>query len=84
MNTAVLVFAACAAACAIGHVAILRSVVRRGAALEDPGVPRPNFLVEVIWAVLPIVILAFVLTATWSKVRGARPQPPAPIMEVAR
>lgn len=85
MRTAVLVFAACAAACVLGHVAILRSVVRRGAAQEDPAVPRPNFLIELVWAVIPIIVLAFVLTATWAKVRSApHRHPPDPIMEIAR
>lgn len=85
MNTAVLAFAACAAACLLGHVAILRSVVHRGAAQADPAVPRPNFLIELVWAVIPIIVLAFVLTATWAKVRSApHHHPPEPVMEVAR
>ena len=86
MNAAVVVFAACAAACVVGHVAILRSVVRTGASQENPSVPRPKFLVELLWAAIPIVVLAFVLTATWARVRAAPAHEHAPdmIMEVAR
>ena len=86
MNAAVIVFAACAAACVVGHVGILRSVVRRGASQEHASVPRPRFLVELVWAVIPIVLLAFVLTATWASVRRAPAHEHTPdmIMEVAR
>jgi hypothetical protein len=46
--------------------------------------PRPSFVVELLWAILPIVVLALVLTATWTKVRSqARPHPEA-ILEIAR
>ena len=87
MNLLVLVFAACAAACIVGHVAILRSVVRKGASRDDTGVPRPNFLVELVWAVVPIIVLALVLTATWVRVRGNaahHQHEPEAIMKVAR
>lgn len=86
MTAAVLVFAACAAACVVGHVAILRSVVRKGASHEHASVPRPRFLVELVWAAIPIVVLAVVLTATWARVRNATGHEHTPdmIMEVAR
>ena len=84
MRAVVLVFALCVAACAAGHVAILHSIVRRGTARADDGVPRPRFLVELTWAVIPMLALALVLTASWVKVRSnARPLPPA-IMKVAQ
>lgn len=86
MSAAELVFAACAAACVVGHVAILRSVVRAGAAREHASVPRPRFLVELVWAAIPIVVLALVLTATWARVRRvpAHEHIPDKILEVAR
>jgi hypothetical protein len=86
MRVAAVVFAACAFACAVAHIAILRSVVRTAAtrSAPEPGMPRPSFVVELLWAVLPILMLALVLTATWAKVRGeARPRP-EPILEIAR
>ena len=86
MRAAVVVFVVCAVACAVAHIAILRSVVRTAAERTplEPGVPRPGFTSELIWAVLPLLVLALVLTATWAKVRS-RPVPqPESILEVAR
>jgi heme/copper-type cytochrome/quinol oxidase subunit 2 len=83
MNAAVIVFVACVAACVVAHVAILRSVVRsRSGVASDAAVPRPNLFVEIVWALVPAIVLAFVLTATWAKIR-ARPAPPV-IMRIAR
>ncbi len=84
MNAGVIVFALCALACAVGHVAILQSVVRKGTSLADANVPRPRMMVELLWAIVPIIALAFVLTATWTRVRDhAKPRPDM-IMKVAR
>jgi heme/copper-type cytochrome/quinol oxidase subunit 2 len=53
-----------AACCAIGHLAILRSVVMaRGGA--DQQSERRHRVVEIVWAVLPGIALAVVLTFTW-------------------
>jgi hypothetical protein len=81
----VLVFAACAAACLVAHVAILVSTVR-SRVRPDPesGVPRPNAVVEAFWALLPIVALAVVLTATWTRVRDHRDAAPAALMKIAQ
>lgn len=79
------VFAACVAACIVAHIAILRSVIRSRAAAADPGVPRPRLLVEVAWALVPAVVLAFVLTATWARVQeGPKAPTPTLLMRVAR
>lgn len=85
MKAEVIVFAACAAACVVAHVAILRSVVRARTAASDPGVPRPRLFVEIAWALVPAIALAFVLTATWAKI-GERDGAPAPslLMRIAR
>lgn len=84
MNAGVIVFALCALACVVGHIAILQSVVRKGTSQVDTGVPRPKMLVELLWAIIPIIALALVLTATWARVRDhARPRPDM-IMKVVR
>ena len=84
MRASVVVFALCALACFVAHIAILRSVLRTAADVppSDPGVPRPRIGIEVLWAIIPMLALALVLTATWARVRVA-PAPRA-IMEVAR
>lgn len=86
MRAAVVVFAVCAVACAVAHVAILRSVVRSAAARlpMEPGVPRSGLAIELVWAVLPMLALALVLTATWAKVRVESAPRHEPILEVAR
>ena len=85
MNAYVIVFVICAVACVVAHVAILRSVVRSRATAPDPGVPRPKLLVEVAWALVPAIALAFVLTATWARIvdRSGAPEPNL-LMRVAR
>jgi len=83
MSAAVIVFVLCVAACIAAHVAIIRSVVRSRAGIaSENAMPRPNLFVEIVWALVPAIVLAFVLTATWAKIRE-RPAPPA-IMRVAQ
>ena len=86
MRATAIVFALCAVACAVAHVAILRSVVRAASDRTpvESGVPRPSFAVELVWAVLPMLALALVLTATWTKVRRDSTSQPEAILEVAR
>lgn len=79
-----IVFAVAAAACAIAHVAILGSVLRRASSVESAGVPRPRFVAEIVWAILPALALAFLLTATWGRVRENSATPPHEVMKVAR
>jgi heme/copper-type cytochrome/quinol oxidase subunit 2 len=69
MRAAVVVFVVAAAACVVAHVAIIASVVRRTTKAEATGVPRPRFALELLWALLPALALAFLLSATWSRVR---------------
>ncbi len=84
MRAAVVVFVICALACIVAHAAILVSVVRRRSAAVTNAVPRPRLAIEVVWALLPAIALAFVLTATWARLN--RPDTPAPdlIMKIAR
>jgi heme/copper-type cytochrome/quinol oxidase subunit 2 len=64
-----------AASCLVAHVAIIRSTIRsRGAAMsaqvtaEGVPVPRSNFPLELVWAVIPAVALGVVLWFTWERV----------------
>lgn len=77
------VFFACVIACAIAHIAILASVARRPARKADPGVPQPRRGIEIVWALLPALALALVVTATWDRVREQPDEPPV-LMKVAR
>lgn len=83
MSARVAVFIVAAAACAVAQIAILASVVSRGTRSADPGVPRPRFGVEILWAVIPALALAFLLTATWPRVRDADSKPKE-VLRVAR
>jgi hypothetical protein len=85
VSAGVLVFVLGAAACVVAHLAILVSVIRRphpSAATE--GVPRPRPVAEIIWAVVPIIALALVLTATWGRVRDRATPKPDVMMKIAR
>lgn len=84
MSAPVIVFVVCAAACVTAHIAILLSTVR-SRAQPDSQVPPPRAALEAFWALVPIVALAFLLTATWARVRDRHAEPPsAPIMKVAQ
>jgi hypothetical protein len=69
MRAVVPLFAICAAACLVAHVAIIRSVLRSRSVRASMDVPRPRLGVEILWALLPAVALAFLLGATWMRVR---------------
>lgn len=86
MSAAVVVFAVCAAGCIVAHLAILRSVVRHrtAAAADASGIPRPNMLVEIIWALVPMIALAFLLTATWNRVQERAHGTAPEMMKVAQ
>jgi hypothetical protein len=84
MSAVVIVFGVCVVTCLVGHVAILHSVVKRGTQRADAGVPRPRLAAELTWAVIPMLVLALVLTASWVKVRANATPKPEMIMKVAR
>ena len=84
MSASVLVFVAATAACLVAHAAITVSVIRRASSTVDANVPRPKVIVEVIWALVPALVLAFVLTATWNRVRENSQTGDQPVMKVAR
>jgi hypothetical protein len=70
-------FAACVASIIVAQLLILRSAL--GAAVvarEDPHLPTPRRAVEVAWAVLPALALAFILWMTWQEARASASPPP--------
>ena len=71
-------------ACVVAHAAILISVVRSRSAVRDSNVPRPRLVVEIVWAALPALALALVLTATWTRVRAHADTEAVPVIEIAR
>jgi heme/copper-type cytochrome/quinol oxidase subunit 2 len=84
VSASVVVFIVCVVAAAVAHVAILVSTVSaRVAADGAASVPRPRALVEIVWALVPILALALVLTATWSRVHEREKHPPE-VLKVAR
>lgn len=85
MSAGVLVFVICVACCVVGHTAILYSVIRHhGVAPVDPQVPRSRLSIEILWAVIPALVLAFLLTASWARVRANDGAKPGVIMKIAR
>jgi len=84
MSVSVLVFVACAVACLAGHVAILRSVIRSRSVASEATVPRPRLGVEIVWALLPAIGLAILLTVTWSHVQRREHPEPGVVLRVAR
>lgn len=84
MPLPVLVFALACVACAVAHIAIVASVLRSRSAAVAAGVPRPRLRIELLWALLPAVALAFVLTLTWPVVRAHARSNPTPVIEVAQ
>ncbi len=78
------VFLVCVVAAALAHVAILvSSVSSRATENVSAAVPRPRALSEFVWALVPILALALVFTATWERVREREQHPPE-TMKVAR
>jgi heme/copper-type cytochrome/quinol oxidase subunit 2 len=84
VSAAVVVFAACALCCVVGQVAILRSALRAPSAPADAAVPRPKRFAEIVWALIPAIALALLLTVTWARVRVAATPKPDVTMKSAR
>jgi len=78
------VFLVCVVACAIAHLAIVvSSVSARASADASAAMPRQRALVEFMWALVPILALALVFTATWAHIRDRERHPPE-TMKVAQ
>jgi len=82
MRAAAPLFLVCTAVCLSAHVAIVRSVLRSRSARASTDVPQPKLAIEILWALLPAVALAFLLGATWVRVRQHTGHPPVPAVEV--
>jgi len=55
-------------ACAIAQAGIFHSAIARpsiGENAESRGIPRSPRIVEMIWTIIPALILAAILTITW-------------------
>jgi heme/copper-type cytochrome/quinol oxidase subunit 2 len=65
------------ACCALAQFFILRSVGGRRHAPESTGipVPRPQNTLELVWAVVPALALAVLLTVTWRAMQDADRNP---------
>ena len=59
------VFWLAAAFCAVGHIAILHSIVATPLAADGRRSEHRRRALEIVWAVLPGIALAFVLIFTW-------------------
>jgi heme/copper-type cytochrome/quinol oxidase subunit 2 len=68
------------ACCVVAQIAIVRATLRVPVRNEETTVPHPRRLTEVAWTVLPAIVLAMVLIATWYAIQahGAGPAAPAP------
>ena len=84
MSAVVAVFVVCVACCVIGHAAILRSVIRSRVVPADASVRRPRLAVEIVWAVIPAIALAILLTATWARVRANDVPTPGVLMKLVQ
>ncbi len=61
-----IVFWIAAVSCAIGELAILRTVFApHSSANSSPSIPHSPRGVEMLWAVIPAIALAALLAATW-------------------
>jgi hypothetical protein len=64
------IFWIAAVACAIAELAILRSTFAARGAHKSELVPHASPRGELAWAILPALVLAIVLTATWQRIEA--------------
>ena len=83
MSARAIVFMACVAACVVAHIAIVISSLTAQPVAQGDAVPKPRPAIEFLWALVPIVALAFLLTATWNRITDNERHPPA-AMKLAR
>jgi heme/copper-type cytochrome/quinol oxidase subunit 2 len=65
-----IIFGVAALTCLIAQVAIVRSVLRPHGRTQTVRVPRSRPFMEIVWVVLPAVVLASVLVITWRTIRS--------------
>ncbi len=51
--------------CAVGHLAILRSIVVTPGPTGDAGAGQRRRILEIVWAIVPAIALVIVLGFTW-------------------
>jgi len=83
VSAPVVVFVACVVACVVAHIAILLSTVRGQMTVAVGQMSRPRAAIEALWAMVPVLVLALVLTATWARVRE-QPRRAPEVMKVAQ
>jgi heme/copper-type cytochrome/quinol oxidase subunit 2 len=64
------IFWIAAVACVIAELAILRSTFAARSSQKSTLVPSASPRSEVVWAILPGLALAFLLTATWRRIEA--------------
>jgi heme/copper-type cytochrome/quinol oxidase subunit 2 len=64
------IFWIAALACVVAEIAILRSTYAARRVEKSDMVPSSSRSGEIIWAVIPAVMLAFLLTATWRRIEA--------------
>ena len=64
------VFLIAAIACVIAEIAILRSTFAARSANKSELVPTASPRGEAVWAIIPALALAVVLTATWQRIEA--------------
>jgi heme/copper-type cytochrome/quinol oxidase subunit 2 len=64
------IFWIAAIACVVAELAILRSTFTARSAKKSTLVPSGSPRSELVWAILPGLALAIVLTATWQRIDG--------------
>lgn len=58
------------ACCVTAQLAIVRATLRVPVRNADPAVPRPRRVTELVWTLLPALVLALVLAATWYAIQA--------------
>jgi heme/copper-type cytochrome/quinol oxidase subunit 2 len=64
------IFWIAALACVVAEIAILRSTYAARRVEKSDLVPSSSWGGEITWAVIPAVMLAFLLTATWRRIEA--------------
>ncbi|HUO51219.1 MAG TPA: hypothetical protein VMT93_01760 [Gemmatimonadaceae bacterium] len=70
-----MVFWVAVLSCVLGQAMILRSAMRARAHVGAAGLAMPRRASEIAWTVLPALVLAATLVATWRAITGAAPLP---------
>ena len=64
------IFWIAALACAVAEIAIVRSITAQRRAQNSTLVASSSPLAELIWAIVPAIVLAVLLVATWQRIEA--------------